>query len=103
MDKLRLLEKAIEQLKLRGKRYSESEAEYRVALAGKLLELRQLGHPVTMLHDLARGNPDISKLRLLRDIAEMEHQTAMEFINVTKLTCRILEAQISREWGSKND
>jgi hypothetical protein len=69
-------------------------------LATKLLELRDLGHPVTIIGDIARGNRDIAELRLKRDIAETEYNVALEFINVTKLQIRILENQIGREWGN---
>jgi len=103
MDKVKMLSTAIEQLKKRGRKFSETENDYRIALAVKLLELRTNGHPITILHDLARGNTDIARLRLLRDIAETEYNTALEFINVTKLQIRILENQVGREWGAKND
>ena len=91
---------AITELKKRGRIKSITESEYRVAMATKLLELRDLGHPVTIIGDLARGNRDIADLRLKRDIAETEYNVALEYINVTKLQIRILENQIGREWGN---
>jgi hypothetical protein len=95
-----MLSVAITKLKERGKRAAETEADYRIALSTKLLELRSNGHPVTIIGDIARGNKDIAHLKLLRDIAETEYNVAQEFINVTKLQIKILENQINREWGN---
>ena len=100
MDKTKILSTAILKLKERGKRAAETEADYRIALATKLLELRSNGHPVTIIGDIARGNREIAQLKLLRDIAETEYNVAMEFINVTKLQIKILENQVNREWNN---
>jgi hypothetical protein len=99
-EKSNTLTSAITELKKRGRIKSITESEFRIALATKLLELRDLGHPVTIIGDIARGNRDIAELRLKRDIAETEYNVALEFINVTKLQIRILENQIGREWGN---
>jgi hypothetical protein len=87
-EKSNTLTSAITELKKRGRVKSITESEFRIALATKLLELRDLGHPVTIIG------------RLKRDIAETEYNVALEFINVTKLQIRILENQIGREWGN---
>ena len=105
LEKINLLGKAIEELKKRGHRLSQAEADYKVAMAEKILDLRDKGNPVTIIPDLARGNFDISRLRLKRDIAEVDYQTNQEYINFLKLSIRILDSQLSREWtntgGSK--
>jgi len=48
---------------------SQSEYSYRVALASKMMELRAEGYPVTIMSDLSRGDKNIAKLKLDRDIA----------------------------------
>jgi hypothetical protein len=90
---------AIETLKKRGNTLAVAETNYRIALATKLLELRENGHPITILNDIARGNRDVAQLRLERDVAESLYQVNLEYINSVKLQCRILENQIQREWG----
>jgi hypothetical protein len=100
LEKTKILSTAILKLKERGKKAAETESEYRIALASKLLELRSAGHPVTIIGDIARGNRDIAMLKLARDIAETEYNVAMEFINVTKLQIKIIENQVNREWNN---
>ena len=99
-DKANQLSAMIEVLRTKGRVLAEQEGLYRIALAMKIIELRNDGVPVTIINDLARGNKEIAHKRALRDIADAEYQAIIEKINVTKLQCRILENQISREWGN---
>lgn len=100
MDEQRLLDRAVRELKPRGKKLAQAEHDYRVALSKRLLILRAEGNAVTHLADIAKGEPEIAELRLQRDIAESLYQSAQESINVQKLKIRILEGQLSREWGT---
>lgn len=94
-----LLNTSIETLRSRGKAFAEAEAEYRVNLATKISELRSQGIPVTIINDLARGDKKIAELRVKRDIAEVYYNSTIEFIQATKIQIKILDNQISREWG----
>lgn len=96
--KTALLDKAIQQLGVRGKAYAQAEHDYRVALSKKFLEYRADGMPVTIISDICRGLPDIARLRLERDIALTVYESAKEAINGYKLQIKILDAQIEREW-----
>ena len=96
--KTALLDKAITQLGIRGRSYAEAEHDYRIALSKKILEQRANGMPVTIISDVCRGDPEIARLRLERDIAETVYKSAMEAIQAYKLQIRILDAQIEREW-----
>lgn len=49
---------------------AQSEYEYRVALASKMMQLKVEGMPVTIMPDLSRGDKTVAKLKLERDIAE---------------------------------
>ena len=49
---------------------AQSEYEYRVALASKMMQLKAEGTPVTIIGDLSRGDKAVAKLKLERDIAE---------------------------------
>jgi hypothetical protein len=98
-EKIKALDVAIKQLKNRGTKLAESEKDYRVALAHKLLQLRTDGHPVTIIENIAKGNADIANLRMARDIDETMYKSVMEYINVVKLQIKVIENQIQREWG----
>lgn len=94
-----LLETAVTEMKKRSKDLAQKEYLYRMALSKRLTELRADGQPVTHLADIARGEPNIAKLRLDRDIAKGLYDSLQEAINVYKLKIRILENQYAREWG----
>lgn len=93
-----LLDAAIRQLGIRGKAYAQAEHDYRVAMRQKILAERSNGTPVTIISDLCRGDPEVAKLRLERDIALTVYESAQEAINGFKLQIRILDSQIEREW-----
>ena len=99
-QELKLLDAAVKALKPRGQKKAQTEHDYRVALSKRLLELRAAGHPVTHLLEIAKGEEEIARLRLERDIAESLYESAQEAINVQKLKIRVLENQLSREWGN---
>lgn len=97
-DTSRKLNKAIDALNENGKRLANAEREYRIALAKKLLQLKDEKCPVTLSQDLARGDKDIADLRFNRDVADANYKATQEAINVFKLELRIIENQISREY-----
>ena len=99
-EELKLLDAAVKALKPRGQKKAQTERDYRVALSKRLLELRAAGQPVTHLLEIAKGEPEIADKRLQRDIAESLYESAQEAINVQKLKIRVLENQLSREWGN---
>lgn len=100
MTEQALLDRAVQELKPRGRKKAETEREYTMALSKRLTVLRAEGQPVTHLLDIAKGEEDIAKLRMERDIAESLYDSAVEAINAQKLKIRILEGQLSREWGN---
>lgn len=93
-----LLDAAIKQLGIRGKAYAQAEHDYRVAMRKKILDERSKGTPVTIISDLCRGDPEVAKLRLERDIALTIYESAKEAIAGYKLQIRIIDSQIEREW-----
>ena len=95
-----LLETAVSEMKTRSKRLAETEYYYRMALSKRLTELRAKGQAVTHLADIARGEPEIAKLRYERDIAKGLYDSSQEAINMYKRRIRVLENQYSREWGA---
>lgn len=97
--KTRLLDRAITELRERGKALSEAERDYRMAKAKGILSEREKGTPATLTLDLVMGDKDVSMLRMKRDCADVLYKSAYEFIQTTKLEIRLLDAQIAREMG----
>lgn len=100
MDKSRMLDVAISELKRRGQKYAEAERDYRVALAKQMLLERDNGMPVTIISDICKGKSEIATLRFNRDCAEVLYKSAMEAINSMKLQIRLMDSQLDREWGA---
>ena len=78
---------------------SVAEYEYRVALAQEIAKLRADGNPVTIVPDMARGDKQVARLRLDRDLKEVSFKAAGEAIQNYKLQIRVKDAQVQREWG----
>lgn len=98
-SRLDLLDVALKEVGKRGREYAEAESEYRTALAVEILRLRNdEGYPVTLVPDLARGNPNVARLKVERDCKESLYKAALEAINVNKLRIKILEAEYDREY-----
>lgn len=98
-SKISLLDVAVKELRGRGTAYAQAERDYKVALAKEILDKRGDGMPVTIIGDVCRGQKDIAQLRFERDCAEVLYRSALEAINSIKLQIRVIENQVSREWG----
>ena len=77
-QKSKLLDAAVQELGKRGRSYAQSEQEYRIALAKRILDERSKGTPVTIISDICRGDREIAKLRFERDCAEVVYKSALE-------------------------
>ena len=88
------------QLRKSGREYAESEREYKIAVNKKVLELCAQDTAVGIINLTIYGYADIAALRFERDCKKVIYQANLEHINATKLIIRILEAQLSREWGA---
>lgn len=95
------LTQSIKLLRKNGEDLALKEKEYKVKLRTEALKLRQeVGMPVTLIQSIIYGVPEVAELRFKRDVSQAVYDANKEHINVVKLQIRILEAQISREWGS---
>lgn len=56
--------------------------------------------PVTLINQIIYGIPEVANKRFKRDVSETMYNVALENINSLKLQMRILENQLSREWGN---
>lgn len=99
---LQRINRAIDTLAANGKKLAEAERTYRVELAKQMLKMREAGMPVTLIGDMCRGDTQIADLKMARDTAEAVYNANLEAIQAWKLQCRLMESQISREWG-RND
>ena len=96
--KRRQLAEAVKALATYGRRYAESEKEYKIALRQHALKLKADGMAVGLLSLTVYGIPEVAELRCKRDIEEAMYKAAQELINQIKLEMRILESQMDREW-----
>lgn len=94
-----MLEVALKECKTRGRAAAEAEQTYRVALAEKILLLRENGLPATLIGDVARGDKDVAQLKFERDCSQVVYENAQEAVNVYKKQIDVLREQIEREWS----
>lgn len=97
-DKQLELNKALRLAKDRGIDLANAECAYKKAKAKFIASARLEKVAVTLIRDLAQGDEYIAELRLRRDTAKVLYLNAQEAINVFKLQCRLVEAQLKREW-----
>lgn len=92
---------SIKTLANNGKALAEAEKDYKITLRQEALKLRQEKNmPVTLIQQIIYGVPEVAEKRFKRDIAQAMYDTNQEFINTTKLQIRVLESQLSREFGN---
>lgn len=94
------LNQAIKLLSKYGNDLAEAERDYKITLRQEALKLRsEKNMPVTLIQQVVYGVPEVANKRFKRDVAEAMRNTSQENINVLKLQIKILESQLSREWG----
>ena len=100
-NKIEQLSVSLKKLRDTGRAFAEAEKEYKIELRKQALKLRtEKNMPVTLIQQIIYGVPEVANLRFERDVKESIYNANKEAINVLKLQIRILEAQLSREWGN---
>lgn len=99
-QKIRQLEASIKSLRINGTSYAEAEKNYKILLRQECLKLRDEGMAIGMIDKTCYGIPSVAEARYRRDIAEAIYRANQEAINSIKLEIRIIENQISREYGN---
>ena len=102
-DLCKQLDISIKALRKTGSDYAEAYSSYRIALAQELLKLKDEGMAITLAGDIARGKPEIAKLKFDEIAKEAIYKANQETINAIKLELRLLESQINREWSNTNE
>lgn len=98
-QKQKELSMAIRSLRKTGQARAEAERDYKILLRQEALKLRDSGMAIGMIDKTIYGIPSVAAARFQRDCAESVYQANLESINATKLMLRLLDAQLSREWG----
>lgn len=98
----KLLTQSLNEYRNRGNDYANAYKNYRIAVAQKLLILRDAGIPVTIVYDIARGDEKVAELKRQEIIAESLYNSCKEAINTYKLQIKILNAQIENEYNNGN-
>ena len=101
-ETLRLMNELTASIKLlrkNGENLAEAERDYKITLRKEALKLRADDMPVTLINQVIYGVPEVAEKRFKRDVEQANYDANREHINVTKLKLRIVENQLSREWG----
>jgi len=98
--KLRILDASVKELSKTGKEYASAYTNYRVALAKELVKLKDEGYAITLAGDIARGKPEIAKLKFEEIAKEAVYKANQETINVYKLQIKIIQEQINKEYNN---
>lgn len=97
--KTRQLDASIKALRANGTAYAEAERAYKVLLRTECLKLRDEGMAIGMIDKTCYGIPSVAEARFKRDVASTVYDANREAIQSIKLQMRLIEGQISREWG----
>jgi len=100
-SKLKDLDVSIKSLRKTGSEYAKAYTDYRVALAQELMKLKDEGYAITLAGDIARGKPDIARLKFNEISKEAIYKANLESINATKLAIKIIQEQMNREMSNE--
>ena len=99
-NKINELNISLKKLRETGTAYAEAERDYKITLRQEALKLRsEKEMPVTLIQQVVYGVPEVADKRFKRDVAEAIYRANQEAINTIKLQIRVLESQLSREYG----
>lgn len=98
-QKTKQLDKSIKELRNSGTNYAQSEKDYKILLRQECLKLRDDGMAIGMIDKTCYGIPSVAEARFRRDVNEAIYKANLEAINSIKLQMRLIENQLSREWG----
>jgi hypothetical protein len=94
------LDASIRELAKNGEALAAAERDYKMELTKTALALRADDMAVTLINQVIYGLEPVANKRFDRDVAEATYKANQEHINITKLKLRLLESQLSREWGA---
>ena len=98
-SKTKQLDYSVRELRKSGTAYAEAERAYKIKLRETALRMRSQDMAVGMISMTVYGVPEVAELRFKRDCCEAVYKANIEAINAIKLEIRIINEQLSREWG----
>ena len=98
-SKTKQLDYSVKELRKSGTAYAEAEKAYKIKLRETALRLRSQDMAVGMISMTVYGVPEVAELRFKRDCCEAVYKANVEAIQAIKLEIRIINEQLSREWG----
>lgn len=93
------LDKSVKALRNNGNAYAEAERKYRIELRKACLQLKSEGMAIGLIDKVCYGVPEVAEARFQRDTAQTVYDANKDAINAIKLRIKLLDSQISREWG----
>ena len=97
---IKKLDISVKSLRNTGSDYAKAYTDYRVALAKELMILKEEGYAITLAGDIARGKPEIARLKFKEISTEAIYKANQEAINSTKLKIKIIQEQLNKEYSS---
>ena len=94
---------SVKELRNSGTAYATAERDYKILLRQECLKLRDEGMAIGMIDKTCYGIPSVAEARFKRDVAETVYKANLEAINTIKLELRLIENQLSREWGNASN
>ena len=95
---VRLIDSAVSEARRRGVVMVEKEAAYYTAKSQEAFELLESGYANTLIQQVIKGRPKVSEAMSAFHAAEVEYKNANEAIQAYKMTLRVLENEMQREW-----
>lgn len=83
------------QYKTLGLKKAKAEYDYRIVLQKETARLKLQGTKVTIISDLSRGNEEVARLRLERDIADVNYETCRNSLRYCEKELEILRSQLA--------
>ena len=83
-----------------GRNYAADQRDYKKAVAGETIRLKEEGTPATLIRDVIYDNDSVLNSMYERDKSEILYKTSIEHINALKTEIRVLEELIDKEWAN---
>ena len=93
-----LLKKASEQFKQRGQARAKAIRDYNIALATRMIQLKDEGCPATTQKYLAKGTPEVAELEMKMNIADADYDSLKEAIMIYKKDIDFMTKQLELEY-----
>lgn len=82
-------------LKTLGLNKAQTEMSYKIRQAQEIFKLKAEKYPATLIMELVKGNEEVARLRLERDIAESSYFVALDAINNLRSEIEILRSKLT--------